>query len=742
MNRVTRDQDTNQVLKIIDPLGRATEFTYDQQGNITSITDAGGNVRTSTYEPTFSTLTSITDPLGNLTTFEYDTRGNLVAVTNPEQNKRPATERLKTRIAYNAFGQPDNVVDPLGNTVRFFYDAAGNVVRLEDQFGKTNVREYDLISRLTAQTDPRGRASRYTYDSLNRITSITDPIGGLTRFGYDAKSNLEAFADAKGNLTTHTFDAMGRLKTRTDPLGHIERFEYDSMGNVIRHTDRKGQVNSFTYDPLNRRVGANYADGTTSSFTYDAAGRLIQASDSAGGDILNSFDGLDRLVAQTTRFGTISYQYDAPGRRTQMTLPGYGNVLYGYDSDSRLIQVIQGNQMADLKYDVLGRRTQLTLSNGVSTEYQYDIVSRITALIYRNVNGVLGDLTYQYDSAGNRTHNGGSFAKILLPDPVLSAFYNSSNQQLVFGSISQTFDPNGNLLTQAAGTATTSYTWDARNRLMAISGPTGEARFNYDPFGRRIEKTINNLTTNFQYDGLDVIRESAPSGEGIYLRTNIVDEILARIDPAGTSFYIADVIGSTIALSVPTGNVNDQFTYDAFGKTQSLSSGTVNRFRFTGREDDEIGLYYYRARYYDPIRARFVQEDPLAENLLKFYSGDTNFYRYALDSPTNFVDKTGEGPVSLAVLAGICIAGVSYEVYHTNKLAEELEEQVKKVQKRIREIESYPNKDDIEKIEEIKELQMEEYKLARQKIFTYAKGYGLSLFTGIVCAGASALAGP
>jgi len=618
---------SNLLVATTDPLGRTTRFTYDAQGNVTTITDPAGNTRSFTYEPTFNRVASITDPLGQITQFAYDAQGNLTAVTDPLGHT--------TTLAYNAQGQPVSMTDPLGNTTTFGYDAQGNLTTVSDPLGNTTRRAYDAASRLTAQTDPRGFATSFAYDPLNRLTQITDALSGLTGFSYDGNGNLLTVTDARGNTTTHTYDSMDRLATRTDPVGAGESFQYDGVGNLLQHTDRKGQGATFGYDALNRRTGASYADGTATSFAYDAAGRLITATDSVGGTIENAYDALDRLVSQSTALGTMSYAYDPLGRRTLLQAPGVNPVSYAYDAASRLTAITQAPlNPATLAYDALGRRTLLTLPNGVSTEYQYDLASRLTALIYRNASGVLGDLSYQYDPAGNRLRVGGSFARSLLPDAVASATYDAANRQTVFGDKSMTFDASGNVTAISDPSGLTTLAWDARDRLVGLSGPGTSAAFAYDAQGRRLTRQSGGQLTQYLYDGLDVLAEVTDQGVTAYFRTLNIDEPLAS---NGVEFYAADALGSALMLTDPAGAVATHYTYAPFGRTAAEGVSSANPFQYTGRENDGAsGLYYYRARYYHPTLQRFVSEDPIG-----LLAGDPNLYGYVRNSPTNSSDPLG-----------------------------------------------------------------------------------------------------
>jgi RHS repeat-associated protein len=399
-----------------------------------------------------------------------------------------------------------------------------------------------------------------------------------------------------------------------------------------------GRGARFSHDVLKRRIKATYADGARANFRYVAAGRLLQADDTADPHrpITLSYDSLDRLLSETTSLGSLGYQYDSLGRRTTMTVSGQSPVTYAYDAASRLRTITQAPLTpVDIQYDALGRRTLLTLPNGVSTEYVYDPGSRLTALVYRNALGPLGELTYQYDPAGNRVAVGGSFARTLLPDPVPSATYDAANRQLTFGDKTMTFDANGNLTTLTEPTGTTTYTWDARNRLSALSGAT-TGSFAYDAQGRRAWKTIDGDSVGFQYDRLGMIREVTGGREFRHLRGLGIDETLARTDLESTLYFLSDGLPSVLALVDTTGNIATTYGYEPFGRTVVGGVLPTNRLQFSRREHDGGGLYYFRARYLHVGLGRFIQQDPAG-----LAGGDVNMYAYVRNNPLLLIDPLG-----------------------------------------------------------------------------------------------------
>jgi RHS repeat-associated protein len=102
------------------------------------------------------------------------------------------------------------------------------------------------------------------------------------------------------------------------------------------------------------------------------------------------------------------------------------------------------------------------------------------------------------------------------------------------------------------------------------------------------------------------------------------------------SYYHQDGLGTITSLSNSSGVLAETYTYDSYGKTTASTGTLVNPFQYTGREfDSETGIYYYRARYFDPSAGRFLSEDSV-----RFGAGP-NFYRYAGNSPLNWIDPSG-----------------------------------------------------------------------------------------------------
>jgi len=300
---------------------------------------------------------------------------------------------------------------------------------------------------------------------------------------------------------------------------------------------------------------------------------------------------------------------------------------YQYDTLSRLLSVLHNgaNDGATYSYDLAGNRiSKQNVLTGISETYTYDLIYELTQV----TQAVNTTESYSYDPVGNRLSSLlGQYA------------YNTSNELTAFASNSYAYDKNGNMLSKTNAGSVTSYVWDWESRLSSITLPnnTGTIGFRYDPFGRRIQKTSPNGVTNYLYDGQNIVAEVSPLGAVLasYAQGAGIDEPLAMQRGGNAVYYHADALGSVTSFTNASAQTVATYVYDSFGNT-TATEGISNSFRYTGREDDSArGLYYYRARYYDPSIGRFVSEDPLR------FADLSNFYVYVHNRPVNATDPTG-----------------------------------------------------------------------------------------------------
>jgi RHS repeat-associated protein len=316
-----------------------------------------------------------------------------------------------------------------------------------------------------------------------------------------------------------------------------------------------------------------------------------------------------------------------------MAVDGQTTVSYTYDNAHRLTAIARGAATVAITYDDADRRSTLTYPNGIVATYAYDNANQLTSIAYTLDSSPVGDLTYTYDLAGNRTSVGGSWARTGLPAALGSATYDAANRLTAWDATDFTYDLNGNLIDDETNT----YTWNARNQLSGISGGVS-ASFAYDAFGRRRSKTVSSTTTNFLYDGLNFVQELTSGGTPTAnVLTGLgIDETFTRSVSGATETLLADALGSTIALANESGTVQTEYTYEPFGQTSSSGSSSANATHFTGREnDDGTRLYAYRSRYYLSEVGRFISEDAIG-----LVSG-TNLYEYVGGDPVAYVDPLG-----------------------------------------------------------------------------------------------------
>jgi RHS repeat-associated protein len=361
-------------------------------------------------------------------------------------------------------------------------------------------------------------------------------------------------------------------------------------------------------------------------YAYDLAGNRLSISLNGTLFLGYTYDDAGRLSTMTRGSGTYNFFHDAAGRRAAMRQPNNVWTGYTYDAVSRLLEtrLTKGTIELDRStytLDALGNRLSKTTPE-FSESYTYDPLSRLTQV----ARGATTTESYSYDAVGNRLSS--------LTIPTWS--HGDRNELLSVGAAQFTYDLNGNLATSSAPGDSRTYEWDAENRLKRVVRNGAElARFAYDPLGRRIEKTAAGVTQRFVYDGEDIVLGTTGMLPWLFHHGPGIDEVLAKEYVGGATYFThADGLGSLVKSTDASGAVVFTRRYDAFGNLEL--GAQAGEFAFTGREwDPETGLYYYRARYYDPKIGRLISEDPIG------FSADVNFYAYVFNNPVNWVDPLG-----------------------------------------------------------------------------------------------------
>jgi RHS repeat-associated protein len=661
------------LVSISDPLTHATTFGYDAMGRRTTVTDALGHTTTTTYD-VVGRVARVTAHDGTHTDFGYDKSGARSSVTDP-------LGRV-TRYGYDVYGRLERVVDAIGGATTYTYDKMSHVVSLKDAKGQTTAFEYDTTGRLKKTTHPGGLFETFTYDTAGRLSTKTDRKNVTTTFAYDVASRLVGKTYSDGSpAVTYSYDKNDRLLTAVNDVDTLT-WTYDAADEMLtEHSEKNASNVAYTYDDAGHRLtlsldgslfvsyGYDDASRLTSisrganvfSFSYDSANRRTSMGYPNGVSTAYAYDNLDGVLSiiatkgtptATTTVSSSAYTYDAAGNRITKTHPEYAET-YGYDALYRLTTVdrIGIAKRQRYIYDTVGNRLSQQADDNI-TSYSYNNLKQLLSTTGGGTLRWSGTLNEPGHVQFTKATINGQRARMLAGNtfeadiPVtagsntvaLVATDKSSNTTTKNYSVSvsgtagtMTYDANGNLITNG----TISYEWDAENRLARVRDNGVElAHFKYDALGRRVEKTAGGAKTAWLHAGAGIFREARGSSVRTYVYGPGTDQPLAHEEGATVAYYHAEGLGSIVAATDAGGDVTSHRRYDAWGNLEVAAAEPG--YAFTGREwDPETGLYYYRARYYDPKVGRFISEDPIG------FAGGLNFYGYVGSNPINYRDPFG-----------------------------------------------------------------------------------------------------
>jgi RHS repeat-associated protein len=216
-------------------------------------------------------------------------------------------------------------------------------------------------------------------------------------------------------------------------------------------------------------------------------------------------------------------------------------------------------------------------------------------------------------------------------------------------------------------TGTITYTYDRANRLTNVTDGTNNYHYSYNGAGLRVASIQNSTATSYTWDVAGDIPEVITDTNSLYLYGL---DLIAQQAGSDVSYYHADALGSVRNLTNSTGQVVGGYSYDAFGAIRSSSGSVDNDYRFAGEQQDDTGLIYLRARYYDPTTGRFLSVDPKPGDPRSPQS--RNPYTYVENRPTMLIDPEGtagfpkpdayqrewwEGFIGIGIIATAAVTG-------------------------------------------------------------------------------------
>ena len=644
----------NRLVRATDALGQTHYTEYDSRGNIVAFYDARGLL--------------ISDPLGLYTSRSINHRGNVTRYAYDGLSRRWRDERELTTTGNG--GAPRNLTNAFNAdglvVTGTEYDANSRVASRADDLTNRTVYAYDALNRLVAQTNADGGTRTPTYDRDHNPTTLLDENNTLHTYVYDTLSRRVSHTIAPDNSKTNSAGLPLLVGTT------FQTYAYDGLSRLIRGTDNNDPATTnddwtvtTVYDSLNRMVeevqngrpvSSGYVSDDRVDLHYPGAGRVVHYAYDAHHQ-LTAVSNFTLVAINMSLLGGVPCP-PSPSLLTTFAAAGQApslTVTQQCNANRLLFQQWQISSTAGqigYRFYNRNRENDVTSWGGLtgagtgtnifteSNNLNLDSLGRQT-LFNAFLNGPPGVTRSQRRQDLNGAQG--------VPE-----VRDNANQLVQQVTHSPTHEPMDGLTLHNASPGTGIrtrdtnfvYQWDGLNRLRVVrqrTVPTNiVASYNYDAWpaihgGRRVQKIVAysgslDGTNRFYYDGPNAIEETVVSTNERVARQFLFgrqpDEVLAMDadtnndgQPDSLQFYLRDHNNNTTQLVNANGTPAEFYFYDYRGRPRFFNatnnaamtnSAVGNPYLFTGqRYDPETGLYYYKARYYDPTFGVFLSRDPL-----------------------------------------------------------------------------------------------------------------------------------
>lgn len=656
------------VTNAVDALGREFSYVYSPAGKLLSASRPllGESHATLTvscgYDPQCDML-SITNEMGRaVESYALDAKGRAVRIEN--------IEGQHMTLAYRPDGQASAVTRFDGTAVTHVYDEYGRLAGTQCG-GHARAWTYTLADLLSTASNEHGGVV-HEMDGANRLARTEQPFDNSSvSYAYFPGGQLAGLA-AAGGETRYACDGAGRV-TRIEPPGGLFVYTYDAYSGYVSTNlyAVPGVSMRCTYDRTDRLASIGWHDRTNGvlrffGYTYDAADRVVSVEREDGSRREYAYDSLDRLIRerrldpQGNCLAERAYAYDPAGNRLE-------HLRGGLLSRSRFVYGAQGNRLES--WDAAAG------ADWALAELECDAGLHVWAEVVRG-----GAEIDEAPPRGTFFRFGGPLPALEQPasvrlspalpglDGVCQALPEGVQAHIVSNIVYRYTDAGclaAVVVQREDGVRERQFEWNAWYELVAVSDE-GQAveRYGYDALGRRFLTVSGGQTSRFVYAGMQILEEL--DGENRlqkrYTHGPGIDNVLSMsvFDESGqrTYHYLKDHQGSVLAVIDENGAIVEQYEYDAWGRVDAFDgdgqrifqSRIGNRFLWHGREYAwKTGLYYFRARWYDPLTGRWLSKDPIG------ISGGLNQYVAFGNNPVNFRDPLGLWTVEIG--GGLGIAG-------------------------------------------------------------------------------------
>ncbi len=644
-----------------------TTFEYDVKGNLIAVVDARGN-RSENYFDSLGRKVKNTEPNTGVWYYAYDAQGKLI--------RQLDVKNQLCEITYDEIGRPiskkvfqlSNGTRSLipGSEISYIYDIGPNTIgKLQKIISDGATKEYlygDPLGRTTGVTtiiDGEANTITTTTDGRGRPQAILYPDGELVGYVYDAEA-LTQVSNNQGVVYAQfsNFNAKNQPQTVTYGNGVSTDYNYRADNGLLQNLTTATATETFQsldyqFDSRGNLLQINdFVDGSRSqTFQYDTFNRLTLASSAAYGILSYAYDEIGNF---TLKEG-VAYSHSGPGPHavtaTTIDLATYtvnqdGSISYasgvlpptapeppgsngGTGGSQPPVDPPVDNDPDFLFMDIDGVLTPIPVKETVEPVSQ----EASPKFVLIDVGGILTPIKLEDVEGGGTTEPPGeelpwaeSEFRITSVDGVAASLHNRSYQ----------YDANGNLLSDGVRT----FTYDENNRPISILNSLDETRFVYDGDGARVKKILSDGTIKVYVGGLYEYTQGGGAAKFIFANGQ---RIALKRDTQGlenTLYYHGDHLGSSTVITNSVGDEVERTFYKPFGETVS-DVGSVNvNHKFTGQEfDSETGLYFYNARYYDPVLGKFTSPDTIIPEPTDPQS--YNRYSYCINNPINYTDPSG-----------------------------------------------------------------------------------------------------